>query len=114
MFILLAPVFGTITPGYLGSAGQYGVGGLGIAKFIASIISVTYIVAGLAFFAFFAMGGLKYITAGGDVKQTQEATKQITNAIMGLVIVVASYGITSVLGYILFGATLNIFAPVFQ
>lgn len=113
MFSLLTPIFGDIIPGYLGGTG-YGEGGPGIAQFIASMIKVVYIVAGLAFFAFFAMGGLRYITAGGDAKATQEASKQITSAIIGLAIVVASYSVTAILGHILFGTTLNIFAPVFQ
>lgn len=108
MLIFLTPLFGKIDPS--GLVGNYGPGGGGLAKFIANMINTIYIIAGLAFFIYLSIGGLKYLTASGDPKQVQEATKQLTNAIVGLIIVVASYGIVSVLGNIL---GINIFAPVF-
>lgn len=110
MMTLLVPIFGTISPDYLGTAGQYGRSGPGFAEFIANIISVVIIVSGIAFFLYFAIGGLRYITAGGDVKQTQEATKQITNALLGLAIVVGAFAITRVVGRVI---GIDIFHPVF-
>lgn len=111
MISLLAPIFGTINPGYLGGTGHYGQGGPDFAEFIANMISVVIIVSGIAFFLYLAMGGLRYITAGGDVKQTQEATKQITHAIIGLAIVAAAFAITRVVGRVL---GVDIFHPVFK
>jgi|SRR3989338_8024612 len=105
----MAVNFGDIDPTFL--KGRYSGGtnfGQGLAQFIANTINVVYIIAGLAFFAYFAMGGFKYLTASGDVKQTQEATKAITHALTGLVIVVGSYGLVSILGNIL---GVNIFSP---
>lgn len=107
MFIFLVPVFGTIDPaGYL----NYGKSGSGLASFISNLVSVIIIVSGIAFFAYLAMGGLRYITAGGDVKQTQEAGKQITNAIIGLAIVVGAYAVTRVMSQVL---GFDIFHPIF-
>lgn len=107
MLSLLAPIFGTINPtGYL----KYPSGGSGFAQFIGNIVQVGITISGIAFFAFLAMGGLRYITAGGDVKQTQEAMKQITNAIIGLAIVVGAYAITRVVSRVL---GVDIFHPVF-
>lgn len=102
---------GTINPSYLGGAGHYGLDGSGLAKFIANLIDVGIIVAGIATFAFLAMGGFRYITAGGDVKQTQEASKQMANAVIGLAIVVGAFALTRVLEQV-FG--ISIFAPVFK
>lgn len=109
--MLFAPIFGNIWPDYLGHAGQYGVSGPGFSEFISNIIDVAIIVSGLAFFAFLVLGGLRYITASGDVKQTQEATKQITSAIMGLVIVVGAFAITRIIERVL---GISIFAPIFK
>ena len=111
MYTSLAQIFGPIRPGYLGSAGKYGESGPGMANFIANMINTIYIIGGLAFFIYLALGGLKYLTASGDPKQIQEANKQLTTAITGLVIIVASYGITSILGSIL---GINIFKPTFN
>lgn len=94
----------------MGNAGQYGVTGAGLAQLTANLIGVVIIISGIAFFAYLAMGGLRYITAGGDVKQTQEAMKQITSAIIGLAIVVGAYAITRVVSRVL---GFDIFHPVF-
>lgn len=109
MLILFAPIFGTIDPGYL--TGNYTVGGGGLAAFIGNLIDVVMIISGIAFFIYLVIGGLRYITAGGDVKATQEATKQITSAITGLVIVVGAFAITRVVERVL---GISIFAPVFR
>lgn len=103
--------FGPIYPQYLGSPGQYGVSGPGMAKFIANMINTVFIVGGIGFFIYLATGGLRYLTASGDPKAVQEATKQITHAIIGLAIIVASYGVTSILGHIL---GIEIFNPTFK
>jgi hypothetical protein len=108
--VLLTPIFGTIEPDYLKGAGHYGPGGSGLASFIGNFISVFIIVSGIAFFLYLVMGGLRYVTAGGDVKATQEATKQITNALIGLAIIVGAFAITRVVGKIL---GVDIFHPVF-
>lgn len=105
--------FGTIDPGYLGNAGagQYLRTESGLALFITNMINSLYLVAGIGFFIYLATGGLRYLTAGGDPKAVQEATKQITHAIIGLAIVVGSYGAASILGNVL---GVNIFHPIFQ
>ena len=108
--MLFTPIFGTIDPGYL-TGNYYSASGSGLAALIGNLIDVIMIVAGIAFFVYLAMGGLRYITAGGDVKQTQEAGKQITNAVIGLAIVVGSFAITRIIERVL---GISIFAPVFQ
>lgn len=105
-------MFGTIDPTeYLGRFGFGADIGGGIGLFIYNIVNAVYIVAGLTFFVYLVIGGFKYLTAGGDVKQTQEATKGITQAVTGLAIVIGSYAITTILGSIL---GINIFQPKFK
>lgn len=47
--------------------------------------------AGIALFIMLLVGGFRYITAGGDPKAVDAAQKTITYAIMGLVLILASY-----------------------
>ena len=47
--------------------------------------------AGIALFVMLLVGGFRYITAGGDPKAVDAAQKTITYAIIGLVLIVASY-----------------------
>lgn len=106
--------FGRINPGYLtGNYDPLGAGGTGLALaiFIKNALNAVYVVVGLATFIYLIFGGFKYITASGDVKATQEASKQITGAIMGLVIIIASYAFVSVIGNVL---GVPIFTPVFK
>lgn len=44
--------------------------------------------------------GIQYIRSGGDPKQTQSAQKIITYAIIGLVLVLCSFGIIYFIGYL--------------
>jgi hypothetical protein len=45
-------------------------------------------------------GGMKFINSGGDQKQTQEARKILTFAILGVVLVLGSFAIIYFIGFI--------------
>jgi hypothetical protein len=47
--------------------------------------------AGITFFVLLLVGGLKYITSGGDPKATEGAQKTLTYAVGGLIAIVLSY-----------------------
>lgn len=68
---------------------------------ISAILPVFISVAGLALFAYLLMGGIKYITSGGDEKAVMEARKIITNAIIGMLIVFVAFWIVRILETIL-------------
>ena len=46
-------------------------------------------------FAFLIMGGIEWITSGGDKNKAESARNKITSAVIGLVIVAASYAIVN-------------------
>src|SRR4030043_158737 len=75
---------------------------------VRNLVIVAFFAAGLFFFIQVLVGGLSWINAGGDPKAMDSARSRITNAVIGLVIVAASFGIalivTSALG-------INIFQP---
>lgn len=56
--------------------------------------------AGIVLFVFLLIGGIKYITSGGDPKATESAQKTITYAIGGLVLLLVSYLILVLIGTI--------------
>jgi type IV secretory pathway VirB2 component (pilin) len=62
---------------------------------ITNIVQVLLIVAGLVAFVYLIIGGYQYITAGGNADQATAARSTILNAIIGIVIVFASYAILS-------------------
>src|SRR3990172_3354595 len=64
-----------------------------IGNIISAIIILVLIVAALVFFFMLVLGGIKYITSGGDKGQTEAARGQITAALIGLVIVFAAWAI---------------------
>ncbi len=48
-------------------------------------------IAGVTLFIVLIIGGLKYITSGGDPKAAESAQKTITYGIGGLIVVILSY-----------------------
>lgn len=56
-----------------------------------NVVNVILGFAGITFFVLLLIGGIKYITSGGDPKATESAQKTITSAVGGLIIIVLSY-----------------------
>lgn len=72
-----------------------------LTDFLSSIITTLTVVASLAFSIFFIIGGLKWITSGGDKAKAEEAKTQMTQAAIGLIVVVVSYFIIGIISNIL-------------
>lgn len=69
-----------------------------IAKIISSIIGVMTVAGGIWFLFHILIGGFNWITAGGDKTKLQSARDTITNAFIGLVVVVAAWAILALAG----------------
>jgi cbb3-type cytochrome oxidase subunit 3 len=76
---------GLFTPGNLAG---------GIGTIISAILSFL----GVIFLLLIIYGGYLWMTAAGNKEQTGKAQKIMTSAIVGLIIVVAAYAITAMLG----------------
>jgi cytochrome bd-type quinol oxidase subunit 2 len=59
------------------------------------------LVAGLMFILYFILGGISWITSGGERDKIEKAKQQMTNAVIGLIIMVAAYGIAFIVGKVL-------------
>jgi hypothetical protein len=60
---------------------------------ITTLLRTVMILAGLLVFVYLIWGGIEWITSGGDKGKTENARNKITAAIVGLVILAASYAI---------------------
>jgi len=86
--------------------------GLSVGRIISGSISLVLVVVSVVFFFILVIGGLKWITSGGDEKKVAAARSQITNALIGLAIVFASWAIMTLIGKLfgitIFGGDMNI------
>ncbi|HEX5430009.1 MAG TPA: hypothetical protein VFX17_02960 [Patescibacteria group bacterium] len=70
---------------------------------ILGIIQILLGIVGLISVAMIIYGGFRYTTAGGNDEVTKSAKKTIINAIIGLVIVILSYVIVTIVTNLAFG-----------
>jgi hypothetical protein len=66
-----------------------------IGNLISNAVSVAFIVAAIATFALLVVGGMNWLTSSGDKTKIEGAQKMISNALIGLAIVAASWAIYS-------------------
>lgn len=63
------------------------------ANFVKTIVAL----AGVALFIMFVVAGFTYLFAGGDAKKSEQARGTLSNAVIGLVVVVAAYLIVRII-----------------
>jgi len=66
-----------------------------MGKFLSSMIAVGMVVAAVLFIFLLIIGGIKWITAGGDKAQAESARKTITNALIGIIVIFSLYAIVN-------------------
>lgn len=70
-----------------------------LGSLVGGAVGLIIIVALIITFFFLIIGGIKWITSGGDKGQVEEARNQITNALIGLAIVVGAWAIMKMIGF---------------
>ena len=68
-------------------------GELTVPNIVSAAIRLILVIAALVAFVFLIIGGIRWITAGGDKDKTAKAQQTLTAALVGLVIVFASWAI---------------------
>lgn len=95
----LGPIIGIgpwqITPGTEAETGA------AFSKLASTVLGFLTALGGLATFLFLVTGALSWISSGGDKAGLEKARSQITNAVVGLVIIVAAWAIVYLIGGIL-------------
>lgn len=81
---------------------------------ISTSVGILTVVSSLFFIVYFFMAALKWITAGGDGGKVGKARDEMVQGIMGLIVVVAAYGIIGLVGTIIGIDILNPAKAVFE
>lgn len=99
------PGIGSIDPGSIPFFDNVG-------ELVGSLLNIIYVAAAVFFLVQVAIGGIQWINAGGDPKNLESARGRITNAVIGLVIVVSAFAITlivtTLLGVNIFSGPIDI------
>ena len=80
-----------------------------MGRLLSNALGLLFFFAGMLAFIFILIGGIQWITAGGDAKAASAARDRITAAVVGLLVVVAAFAITLILGQV-FGIDIFNFA----
>lgn len=94
---VLAQITNPVLPPSIGS-GDYTKGGTALGGIIGNILGGLFIAGFLLAFVFLITGAISWISSGGDKQKLESARDQITNAIVGIVIVAAAWAIMRLAG----------------
>lgn len=92
----LAQITNPVLPSKISGADVSGVGLL-----VSNLIGLLFIIAFLLAFFFLIIGGIQWVTSGGDKAGMEAARDKITHAIMGLIIVAAAWAVMMLVGQFL-------------
>ena len=71
---------------------------VGIGNVISAVLGILLVVAAIAALLYLILGGIQWITSGGDKQGLEGARNKITAAIVGLIIVASAWAIMLILG----------------
>jgi len=77
-------------------------GSIGLILFISNLIKLITVVAGVWTMFNFISAGWIYLNAVGDASANEKAGQLMTNSVIGLVIIAASYTLAGIVGYLIF------------
>lgn len=78
-----------------GAGGAATVGG-----FLSSGMKLVFLFGGAGLLLMLLAGGFTFLTSAGDMKKLDKGKQQITNAILGFIIIYSAYWAVQILGYI--------------
>ena len=81
---------------FSGSTGSLFLGARDIPELIAAIIRILLMIGGAIAVLFVIIGGYQYLTSGGNEEAAEKGRKTVTNALIGVVVVVLSWVIVNV------------------
>lgn len=96
MMAILAQIKNPVLPPALGGGGGKQ-GGEALGGLISGLVGVLFIAGFLFTLIQLLIGGINWISAGGEKQKLEEARSKITNAFIGMMIVAAAYAFTSLI-----------------
>jgi hypothetical protein len=93
---ILAQIHNPVLPPIIGGGDNPKVdaGGTGLGAIISQLVGALFIAGFLLAFVYLLIGGISWITSGGDKTKLEKARDEITNSIMGIIVVAASWAIS--------------------
>ena len=86
-------------------------GGLTLGNIVRALITMALVIASVVFIIMLLVGGIQYLTSGGDKGALEEARQRITNALIGIFITFCVWVIATLVGYF-FGVRLLMFGGI--
>ena len=83
----------------------------GLTLFATNVIRFAFLIAGIWAFLNFIIAGYDFLGSNGDPKKISMATQRIWVSIVGLVVIVASFILAAIIGFLVFGDPLFILKP---
>ncbi len=78
-----------------------------VQKLLPVLITIGFVVGSVIFLFVILLGGIQWMTSGGDKTQIETARNRITMAIVGLIILFSIYAITSLVDFV-FGVSITL------
>jgi len=79
---------------------QYSIGGNGsafIEQFVPKFVGLLFIIGALSFFFMLLWGAVSWILSGGDKAHIESAKGRITSALVGFILLIATFGIVNLI-----------------
>lgn len=105
--LLANSLFGTVAPPITG----YPTDPSGLTILVTNILRLAFLGAGIWAFFNFIVAGYSFMSASGDPKKITAAWEKIWQSIIGLVVIVGSFILAAVVGWLIFGDPLFILRP---
>jgi hypothetical protein len=99
---LAAEIIGTIDNPLKNTYGSYDSAPGGIIGLFTNVLRLVFVVAGIYALINFIIAGYQYMTAAGDTKALSSAFSRIWQTLLGLVIIVGSFALAALFGYLIF------------
>lgn len=82
--------------------------------FLRNFVKLGFIIGSIIFFFMLLWGAFEYITAGGDKDKVGNASKRMSNAMIGMVLLLATYAISRLVNQVFGINLLSLEIPVIQ
>jgi hypothetical protein len=105
-------IIGSITNPLEKTYGSFNEPGLGIVLLVTNILRLIFVAAGIYALLNIIIGGYQYMSAGGDSKQLSAAWSRIWQTLLGLIIIIGSFALAGIIGFLFFGDANFILKPV--
>ncbi len=103
----MATIFGEVKPPLV----QYGTWYLGLVPFLNNLLRLVFVIAGLFALVNLITAGFQFMGAAGDPKQIEKAWSKIWQSLIGLILIVGSFLLAAIFGYLIFGSPTAILYP---